>query len=75
MPAKASSPEQVREISLSEMHSFKKHPYISAFMHFGLSLHTKECTENTAYYLFTKPCGRRTIDQGKVMYMLFSVSG
>ncbi len=52
MPAKAPSPEQVREIPLSELHSFKKHPYISAFMHFGLSLHTKECTENTAVFIY-----------------------
>ena len=28
-------------------------------MHLGLSLHTKECTENTAEYLYTKPCGRQ----------------
>lgn len=42
-------------------------------MHFGLSLYTKECTENTAEYLFTKPCGRRMIYQGKAMCMLCGV--
>lgn len=42
-------------------------------MHFGLSLHTKECTENTAEYLFTKPCGRRMIYQGKMQCMLGGV--
>ena len=30
-------------------------------MHLGLSLHTKECTENTAEFLYTKPCGRQMI--------------
>ena len=36
-------------------------------MHFALSLFTKECTENTAEYLFTKPCGRIQIYKGKVL--------
>ena len=36
-------------------------------MHMGLSLHTGECTENTAEYLYTKPCGRKTIYQGKLL--------
>lgn len=42
-------------------------------MHFGLSLHTKECTENTAEYLFTKPCGRRMIYRGKTGCLFGSV--
>ena len=36
-------------------------------MHLGLSLHTKECTENTAEYLYTKPCGRQAIYKGKAI--------
>lgn len=39
-------------------------------MHLGLCLHTKECTENTAEYLFTKPCGRGLIYRGKTLCML-----
>ena len=39
-------------------------------MHFALSLFTKECTENTAEYLFTKPCGRIQIYKGKVLCLL-----
>lgn len=39
-------------------------------LHFGLSLHTRECMENTAEYLFTKPCGRRLIYRGKTLCML-----
>lgn len=42
-------------------------------MHLGLSLYTKECTEHTAEYLFTKPCGRRTIYQEKTLCMLCGV--
>lgn len=42
-------------------------------MHLGLSLYTKECTENTAEYLFTKPCGRRMIYQGKALCVLAGV--
>ena len=30
-------------------------------MHFGMSLYTKECAENTVEFLFTKPCGRTAI--------------
>ena len=30
-------------------------------MHLGLSLHTEECTGNTAEYLYTKTCGRKQI--------------
>lgn len=42
-------------------------------MHFGLSLHTGECTENTAEYLYTKPCGRRIIYIGKTVCALSGV--
>ena len=30
-------------------------------MHFGISVHTRECTEGTSEYLFTKPFPRKTI--------------
>lgn len=39
-------------------------------MHLGLSLQTKECTEHTAEYLFTKPCGRKRIYWGKALCLL-----
>lgn len=42
-------------------------------MHLGLSLYTRECTENTAEYLFTKPCGRREIYRGKALCLLGGV--
>jgi len=42
-------------------------------MHLGLSLYTKECTENTAEYLFTKPCGRKAIYCGKTLCVLIGV--
>ena len=42
-------------------------------MHLGLSLHTKECTENTAEYLYTKPCGRQAIYKGKLLCTLAGV--
>ncbi len=42
-------------------------------MHFGLSMYAKECTENTAEYLFTKPCGRRKIYRGKTLCVLCGV--
>lgn len=42
-------------------------------LHFGFSMHTKECTENTAEYLFTKPCGRRKVYQGKALCLLGGV--
>lgn len=42
-------------------------------MHLGLSLLTKECTENTAEYLFTKPCGRRIIYKGKAFCVMAGV--
>ena len=42
-------------------------------MHLGLSLHTGECTENTAEYLYTKPCGRQTIFIGKLLCAIAGV--
>lgn len=39
-------------------------------MHLGLALQTKECTEHTAEYLFTKPCGRKKIYGGKALCLL-----
>ena len=42
-------------------------------MHLGLSLHTGECTENTAEYLYTKPCGRQMIFKGKMLCALVGV--
>ena len=42
-------------------------------MHLGLSLHTKEYTENTAEYLYTKPCGRQVIYKGKLLCALAGV--
>lgn len=42
-------------------------------MHLGLSLYSKECTENTAEYLFTKPCGRRMIYLGKTLCLIAGV--
>lgn len=42
-------------------------------MHFGLSMYAKECTENTAEYLFSKPCGRKTIYRGKSLCVLCGV--
>lgn len=39
-------------------------------MHLGLTLQTKECTEHTAEYLFTKPCGRKRIYRGKAGCLL-----
>lgn len=39
-------------------------------MHFGLALQAKECTEHTAEYLFTKPCGRKKIYWGKTLCLL-----
>jgi len=42
-------------------------------MHFGLSMYAKECTENTAEYLFTKPCGRGAIFRGKTLCVLCGV--
>ena len=34
-------------------------------LHFGISVHTKECSERTAEYLFTKPCARGEIFRAK----------
>lgn len=42
-------------------------------MHLGVSLYSKECTENTAEYLFTKPCGRKVIYCGKALCLLIGV--
>lgn len=42
-------------------------------MHFGLALYTREYTEKTAEYLFTKPCGRRMVYKGKTLCMLCGV--
>jgi ABC-2 type transport system permease protein len=42
-------------------------------MHLGLSLHTKEWTENTAEFLYTKPCGRQMIYKGKLLCVLAGV--
>jgi len=42
-------------------------------MHFGLSLHTGECTGCTAEYLFTKPCGRKAIYRAKALCMVCGV--
>ena len=42
-------------------------------MHLGLALQTKECTEHTAEYLFTKPCGRKRIYWGKTGCLLIGI--
>lgn len=42
-------------------------------MHLGLCLHTGECTENTAEYLYTKPCGRQMIYTGKLLCAIAGV--
>lgn len=42
-------------------------------MHLGLALQTKECTEHTAEYLFTKPCGRKRIYRGKTLCLLTGI--
>lgn len=42
-------------------------------MHLGLSLHTEECTGNTAEYLYTKPCGRKQIYMGKLLCALAGI--
>lgn len=42
-------------------------------MHLGLALQTKECTEHTAEYLFTKPCGRKKIYCGKALCLLIGI--
>ena len=36
-------------------------------LHFGLSIHTREYSEKTAEYLFTKPCSRREIFIAKAL--------
>lgn len=42
-------------------------------MHLGLALQTKECTEHTAEYLFTKPCGRKKIYGSKTLCLLIGI--
>ena len=42
-------------------------------MHLGLTLQTKECTEHTAEYLFTKPCGRKKIYRGKALCLFIGI--
>lgn len=42
-------------------------------VYLGLSLYAKECTENTAEYIFTKPCGRKAVCQGKSFCVLSGV--
>ncbi len=42
-------------------------------MHLGLALQTKECTEHTSEYLFTKPCGRKRIYWGKTGCLLIGI--
>lgn len=42
-------------------------------MHLGLSLYAKECIENTAEFLYTKPCGRKTIYWAKTLCLLCGV--
>ena len=43
-------------------------------MHLGLILFTRECTEKTGEYLFTKPCGRRVVFRGKAVCLLWGVA-
>ncbi len=42
-------------------------------MQFGLSLYAKECIENTAEFLYTKPCGRKAIYRAKTLCLLIGV--
>ena len=42
-------------------------------MHFGISVHTRECTEGTSEYLFTKPFPRKTIYWAKALTVLIGV--
>ncbi len=42
-------------------------------MHFGLSLYARECIENTAEFLYTKPCGRKAIYRTKTLILLAGV--
>lgn len=44
-------------------------------MHFGIAIHTKECSERTSEYLFTKPHTRKTIYLGKGVHGFFRRSG
>lgn len=42
-------------------------------MHLGISLFTKDCTELTAEYLYTKPVSRTLIFTGKILCMLSGI--
>ena len=42
-------------------------------MHFGIAIHTKECSERTSEYLFTKPYTRKTIYWAKAFTVFFGV--
>ena len=42
-------------------------------MHFGISIHTRECTEGTSEYLFTKPFPRKTIYWAKALTVFIGV--
>ena len=42
-------------------------------MHFGIAIHTKECSERTSEYLFTKPHTRKTIYWAKAFTVFFGV--
>ena len=44
-------------------------------MHFGIAIHTKECSERTSEYLFTKPHTRKTIYWAKALHGFFRRSG
>lgn len=43
-------------------------------MHLGLTLFTRECTERTGEYLFTKPCGRGMVFWGKAACLFWGVA-
>lgn len=43
-------------------------------IHLGMSLYTRECTEHTAEFLFTKPCGRAAVYWAKTACLLCGVA-
>ena len=43
-------------------------------MHFGISIHTRECTEGTSEYLFTKPFPRKAIYWAKAWTVFVGVA-
>ena len=43
-------------------------------MHFGISIHTRECTEGTSEYLFTKPFPRKAIYWAKALTVFVGVA-